>query len=66
MHAKINPFNVVGDSTMGGLLPHFWEARLSTFSCEFWNNFSKKFRGRKKRNTFDRFLMGNKWKFETI
>ena len=61
---KFLGLSISTNSTMGGLLPHFWKASLSTSRANFWPVFPLKVSKRKKRNTFDRFFVENKWKYE--
>ena len=69
--SSISPFQLENFSFVdfdqkhnGGLLPHFWKASLSTFCANFLPVFPLKVSRRKKRNTFDRFFVENKWKYE--
>ena len=55
---------ILTNSTMGGLLPHFWKDSLST--ANFWPVFPLKVSRRKKHNTFDRFFVEDKWKYKKI
>ena len=58
---------LLGDAQCGeGLLPHFWKVRLKTSRANFDQFFHGYFEEEKKRNTFDRYLVGNKWIYEKI